>query len=174
MSTGGNGRGSDAWFQPWTQLRIDRRSPGYCRATFDHPPTNAITTTTVVELAELVALIEEDVDLNVVVFDSAIPDFYLVGPMGTHAWVEVLARLSRAPVVSIASIRGRVCEAGREFALACDLRFASREKSWRDDLVGLRMIADDQLDGEVDAIAARLARLDHDAIARTKSHVDRL
>jgi enoyl-CoA hydratase/carnithine racemase len=47
------------------------------RVTFDHPPINTITATTVVELAELVGLIEEDRSLNVVVFDSANPDFYL-------------------------------------------------------------------------------------------------
>ena len=35
------------------------------------------------------------------------------------------------------------------------------------------MIADDQLDEAVDEIASRLARFDVDAIARTKSHVDR-
>ena len=45
--------------------------------TFDHPPINTITATTVAELAELVGLIEQDSDLNVVVFDSANPDFYL-------------------------------------------------------------------------------------------------
>jgi Enoyl-CoA hydratase/isomerase len=37
-----------------------------------------------------------------------------------------------------------------------------------------RVIADDQLDHEVEAIAARLARFDHDAIARAKSYVDRV
>ena len=35
------------------------------------------------------------------------------------------------------------------------------------------LIADDQLDDEVVAVAPRLARFDHDARARTKSHVDR-
>ena len=37
-----------------------------------------------------------------------------------------------------------------------------------------RLIADDQLDAEVEAIASRLARFDHDAIARTKSYVDKV
>ena len=113
--------------------------------TFDHPPINTITATTVAELAELVGLIEQDPDLNVVVFDSANPDFYLahydtehdpartaalgVGPTGLHAWLDLLVRLSRAPVVSIASIRGRARGAGSEFVLACDLRFASRENA---------------------------------------------
>jgi enoyl-CoA hydratase/carnithine racemase len=35
-----------------------------------------------------------------------------------------------------------------------------------------RCVADDRLDDVVDQIASRLARFDHDAIARTKSYVD--
>jgi enoyl-CoA hydratase/carnithine racemase len=231
-SPSNNSRGSEAWSRSWTHVSIDRRSPGYCRVTFDHPPINTITASTVAELAELVGLIEQDPDLNVVVFDSANPDFYLahydtehdpartaalgVGPTGMHAWLDLLVRLSRAPVVSIASIRGRARGAGSEFVLACDLRFASRENTLlgqfevgtgvvpgggpmarlsrlvgrgraleillvADDLDGPRadhygyvnrLIADDQLDDEVDQIASRLARFDHDAIARTKSYVD--
>ena len=72
-----NGRGPEAWSSAWTHVRVDRRSPGYCRVTFDHPPINTIIATTVAELVELVGLIEQDPDLNVVVFDSANPDFYL-------------------------------------------------------------------------------------------------
>ena len=140
-----NGRGSDAWVRSWTHLSIDRRSPGYCRVTFDHPPINTITAMTVLELAELVGLIEQDPDLNVVVFDSANRAYYLthydtehdqsgtaappVGPTAMHAWLDLLVRLCHAPVVSIASIRGRARGAGSEFVLACDLRFASRENS---------------------------------------------
>jgi len=229
-----NSRGSAAWARSWTHFSVDRRSTGYCRVTFDHPPINTITATTVAELAELVGLIEHDADLNVVVFDSVNPAFYLahydtehdpgrtaalpVGPTGMHAWLDLLVRLSRAPVVSIASIRGRARGAGSEFVLACDLRFASRENALlgqievatgvvpgggpmarlsrlvgrgraleillvADDLDGPRAeqygyvnrtIADARLDDEVDEIASRLARFDHDAIARTKSYVDRV
>jgi enoyl-CoA hydratase/carnithine racemase len=145
MSASNNGRGSDAWSQSWTHFRVDRRSPSYCRVTFEHPPSNTVTATTVAELSELVGLIEQDPDLNVVVFDSANPDFYLahydvendpaktaalgVGPTGLPAWPDFLARLARAPLVSIASIRGRARGAGSEFVLACDLRFASRENA---------------------------------------------
>jgi enoyl-CoA hydratase/carnithine racemase len=135
-----------------------------------------------------------------------------------HAWLDLLVRLSRAPVVSIASIRGRARGAGSEFVLACDLRFASRENALlgqfevgagvvpgggpmarlsrlvgrgraleillvADDVDGPRaeqygyvnrVIADDRLDDEVDQVASRLARFDHDAIARTKCYVDRV
>ena len=229
-----NGRGSESWSCSWTHMSVDRRSRGYCRVTFDHPPINTITATTVAELAELVGLIEQDPDLNVVVFDSANPDFYLAhydtehdpsrtaalprGPTGMHAWLDLLVRLSRAPVVSIASIRGRARGAGSEFVLACDLRFASQENALlgqfevatglvpgggpmarlarlagrgraleillvADDLDGPRaaqygyvnrVIADDHLDDEVEAIALRLARFDHEALARTKSYVDQV
>jgi enoyl-CoA hydratase/carnithine racemase len=232
VSPSNNGRGSDTWSRSWTHFSVDRRSPGYCRVTFEHPPINTITATTVAELAELVGLIEHDPDLNVVVFDSANPHFYLAhydtehdpgrtlalppGPTGMHAWLDLLVRLSRAPVVSIASIRGRARGAGSEFVLACDLRFASRENTLlgqfevgtgvvpgggpmarlarlvgrgraleillvADDCDGPRAeqygyvnraIADDRLDDEVGQIASRLARFDHDAIARTKAYVD--
>lgn len=218
----------------WTHMRIDRRTSSYCRVTFDHRPTNTITATTVAEFVELVDLIEQDRDLSVVVFDSANAEFYLVdfetergrsgaaapavGSTAVRAWLELLVRLARAPVVTIASIRGRVCGAGSEFVLACDLRFASQEKALlgqfevatglvpgggpmarlarlagrgraleillvADDLDGPRaaqygyvnrVIADDQLDDEVEAIAVRLARFDHEALARTKSYVDQV
>jgi enoyl-CoA hydratase/carnithine racemase len=79
------------------------------------------------------------------VFDSAVEGFFLIhldflanlndlahlppGPTGLHPWPEMLVRLSRASVVSIASIRGRATGMGSELALACDMRFASREKA---------------------------------------------
>src|SRR5262249_44279074 len=80
-----------------------------------------------------------------VVFDSAVDGFFLThynflakleestkfppGPTGLQALPDMLARLSRAPVVSIASIRGRATGVGSELALASDMRFASREKA---------------------------------------------
>jgi enoyl-CoA hydratase/carnithine racemase len=130
---------------PWTHVSVDRLSRGYCRVTFDHPPINTVTAETIAELAELVGLIEQDPDLNVVVFDSANPDFFLAhydgennprgtfappcGPTAMHVWLDLLVRLSGAPVVSIALIRGIARGVGSEFALACDLRFASRENT---------------------------------------------
>ena len=51
------------------------------------------------------------------------------GPTGLEALPDLLVRLSRAPVVSIALIRGRATGVGSELALASDMRFASREKA---------------------------------------------
>src|SRR3979490_3165824 len=77
ISPSSHGRAAGGRSSPWTHLRVKRRSSGYCRVTFDHPPINTITAMTVLELAELVSLVEQDPDLNVIVFDSANPDFYL-------------------------------------------------------------------------------------------------
>lgn len=146
-----NGSGSPAWTGPWTHLRVDRLSPRYCRVTFEHPSANTITATTLAEIAEVIDLIEEDNDLNVVVFDSAKPDFYLADCdfEGEPVWRDLLVRLAQAPAVTVASILGRVGAAGREFALACDLQVASQEKA--------------------EEIATRLAQLDDEAITQMKS-----
>src|SRR5882762_3294204 len=45
-----NARDSEVWSRSWTHFRVDRRSPRYCHVTFDHPPINTITATTVAEL----------------------------------------------------------------------------------------------------------------------------
>jgi enoyl-CoA hydratase/carnithine racemase len=46
-----------------------------------------------------------------------------------HPWLDLTVRLSRLPAVSIAVIRGASRGVGQEFALACDLRFASLERT---------------------------------------------
>jgi len=51
------------------------------------------------------------------------------GPTGLEAWPDLLVRMTRMPVVSIALIRGRATGNGSEIALACDMSFASREKA---------------------------------------------
>src|SRR6266481_1559952 len=127
------------------QIRLTRRSPHYWRVTIDDPPLNIFGPDKIPQLNEIVTAIETDDDVNVVVFDSAIPGFFLThydflarledttrlppGPTGLQPLLDMLVRLSRAPVVSIASIRGRATGVGSELALACDMRFASREKA---------------------------------------------
>src|SRR6202044_1678591 len=51
------------------------------------------------------------------------------GPTGLQQLPDMLVRISRAPVVSIAMIRGRATGVGSELALASDMRCASREKA---------------------------------------------
>src|SRR6516162_6637499 len=127
------------------QVRLLRRSPSYWRITFDHPPLNIFGPETIPQLNEVITTLETDDKLKVVVFDSAVEGFFLThydflakpedttnlppGPTGLAQLPDMLVRLSRAPVVSIVSIRGRATGVGSELALASDMRFASREKA---------------------------------------------
>jgi enoyl-CoA hydratase/carnithine racemase len=127
------------------QIHLTRRSPHYWRVTIDHPPLNIFGPDTIPQLDEAIRAIDTDANVKVVVFDSAVEGYFLThydflakpeettrlppGPMGLGPLNDVLVRLSRAPVVSIASIRGRATGVGSELALACDMRFASREKA---------------------------------------------
>src|SRR5437588_950931 len=127
------------------QIRFVRRTSSYWRVTFDNPPLNIFGPETIPELNEIVTALETDEDVKVVVFDSAVEGFFLThynflakledttsllpGPTGLSPLPDMLVRLSRAPVVSIASIRGRATGVGSELALASDMRFASREKA---------------------------------------------
>jgi enoyl-CoA hydratase/carnithine racemase len=123
-----------------THFAVEQITPQYWRIAFDHAPINTVTADTVAELSRLVDEIERSAALNVVVFTSRNPNFFLAhydtegdpiktlsmpaGPTGMHPWLDLTARLSRAPVVSIASIRGRARGAGSEFVLAADIRLA--------------------------------------------------
>ena len=127
------------------RILLTRRSPAYWRVTFHHPPLNIFGPETIPQLNEIITALETDEHAKVVVFDSAVQGFFLThydflarledttslppGPTGLQPLPDMLVRLSRAPVVSIASIRGRATGVGSELALACDMRFASREKA---------------------------------------------
>jgi len=127
------------------QILLTRRSPTYWRVTITHPPLNIFGPDTIPELNEVITALETDEHVKVVVFESAVAGFFLThydflakiedttslppGPTGLQPLPDMLVRLSRAPVVSIASIRGRASGVGSELALACDMRFASREKA---------------------------------------------
>ncbi|MCY1745890.1 enoyl-CoA hydratase/isomerase family protein [Ensifer sp. SL37] len=127
------------------QIRVEKRTPAYWRVTFDNPPFNIFGPETIPQMEKVVAEIEADPKLRVVVFDSAVPGFFLThynftpplaestslpaGQTGLHPLPDMLVRISKAPIVSIALIRGRATGVGSELALASDMRFASREKA---------------------------------------------
>ena len=121
---------------------LERNSPRIATITFSNPPANVTVGETVARLAGILGEFEQDSDLQVVVFKSAVPDFFLnhfdlaaVGDLpvpkkgALPIWTDLVVRLTRAPFISIASIRGRTRGAGNEFAMACDLRYASLEKA---------------------------------------------
>jgi enoyl-CoA hydratase/carnithine racemase len=131
--------------QEHTQIKVEKRTPAYWRVTFDNPPFNIFGPETIPQMEKVVAAIEADPDLRVVVFDSAVPGFFLThynftpplaestglpsGPTGLHPLPDMLVRISKSPVVSIALIRGRATGVGSELALASDMRFASRQNA---------------------------------------------
>jgi enoyl-CoA hydratase/carnithine racemase len=125
------------------KLRIIRHSPAYWRVTIDNPPLNLFDPEISDELQELIELLEADTGVKVVVFDSAVPDYFMAhvdlsrvaelstrpGPTGLSPWPDVALRLQRASFVTIGVLRGRARGVGSEFLLALDLRFASRERA---------------------------------------------
>ncbi|MFF2385760.1 enoyl-CoA hydratase/isomerase family protein [Streptomyces sp. NPDC058108] len=130
-------------FKP-TQLTLVEESPVLWRVTFNNPPVNVIGPDLMRELKELLTELEDNDTVNVVVFDSANPEFFLAhydlaadpqiaealpSPTGYAAWVDILVRITKLRAVTISAIRGIARGAGSEFVLATDIRFASREKA---------------------------------------------
>lgn len=131
--------------EPAKQFRLDRRSAAYWRVTFHNPPLNIFSPENMPALNAVVAAIESDRDVKVVVFDSSVEGCFIThytflarpedtldlppGLTGLQQLPDALVRISHAPVVSIAKIRGRATGVGSELALASDMRFASREKA---------------------------------------------
>jgi enoyl-CoA hydratase/carnithine racemase len=127
------------------QIRVTRSSAAYWRVTFDNPPLNVMGPQFVREFRKIIADVEADEEVKVLVFESAVEGFFLnhsdffadmknltsmpQGPTGLEAWPDILVRITRMPVVSIALIRGRATGNGSEIALACDMSFASRENA---------------------------------------------
>src|SRR3979490_2260020 len=129
----------------YTRFSLDRSTSSLWRVTFDNPPINLIDPVMIVALHDLLTEIEQDNRVAVVVFDSANPDFFLAhydiaadqsafdalpaAPSPFHHWADFLIRLAKSRAVTISALRGRARGAGSEFALATDIRFASRERA---------------------------------------------
>lgn len=126
--------------QPGT-ISLERLTPKIRKIVFSNPPVNWIVPETVSRLHEVVEEMSEDPQVQVAIFTSSLPGFFfnhfdltqasefpmLPGADLIPTWVDLVIRLSKAPFISIASIRGRTRGGGNELALACDLRYASRE-----------------------------------------------
>jgi enoyl-CoA hydratase/carnithine racemase len=128
-----------------SKIRLTRKTRAYWEVTFNNPPLNVVGPAEVRRLVEILDQIEADPNVKVVVFDSAVPDYFMAhydllkpleestgmapGPTGMHPVPDFMVRLSRLKAVTIVSIRGRASGIGSEIALAADMRFASREKA---------------------------------------------
>ncbi|MDF9816738.1 enoyl-CoA hydratase/isomerase family protein [Streptomyces sp. SPB162] len=122
---------------------LDRPNPKVATITFHNPPANVVAAETAVRLHEIVRDLENDSDVQVVVFTSDVPNFFLnhfdlaavkelPAPQTDEPpiWTDLVMRLSKAPFITVASIRGRTRGGGNELALALDLRYASLENAY--------------------------------------------
>jgi enoyl-CoA hydratase/carnithine racemase len=128
-----------------TTFTVDKVTSTCWNVTFDNPPVNLINARMVGELQILLTDLENNHEVAVVVFKSADPDYFLAhfdiaadqaevvalprGRTRLSPWIDVLVRISQLPIVTIVALRGRARGAGSEFALAADIRFASRERA---------------------------------------------
>ncbi len=188
------------------QIHLTRRSPYYWRVTINRPPLNIFGPDTIPQLNDAITAIETDEQVKVVVFDSAIEGFFLthydflakiedttslpLGPTGLQPLPDMLVRLSRAPVASIALIRGRatgvagIVPGGGPMARLP--RLIGRGRALEvflvaDDFPGdlaerygyvNRSLPDAELDEFVDSLASRIASFDKRAISETKRFID--
>ena len=108
------------------------------------PPMNLKGPELVRDLVALIQQAEADETLQVLVFKSADPDYFIAHVdvtrikenreaaaklNGDESIGQLYRHLSTSRLVSIAQIEGRVRGVGSEFILACDMRFAARESA---------------------------------------------
>ena len=110
----------------------------------DAPPMNLNGPGLVRDLVSLIQTAEADNTIQVIVFKSADPDYFIshvdvttikenraaAMKLNGEASIGLLySYLSRSRLVTIAQIEGRVRGVGSEFVLACDMRFAALESA---------------------------------------------
>ena len=108
------------------------------------PPMNLLGPELVRDLVSLIQRTEADDAVQVIVFKSADPDFFIshvdvtrikenrepaIKLTGEPSLGLLFRHLSASRLVTIAQIEGRVRGVGSEFILACDMRFAARESA---------------------------------------------
>lgn len=126
------------------RLEIIKETPNYWRVVISNGDLDLFDPWMFAELNALMSKMENDENLKVVVFESGNEDFFmnhhdvenrLIVPEQEGAapfffeWTNWVTRLAESRIISIAKVRGRARAQGFEFALACDMRFASKEKA---------------------------------------------
>lgn len=124
-------------------VKLEKRTPQLWQVTIANPPFNLVAPEMVSALHSVVKDMDRNPEVKVIVFKSEVDGFFInhfdlsraqdfpiesTNPL-LPTWVDLVLRLSKSPVISIASIRGRTRGGGNEFSLACDLRYASAEKA---------------------------------------------
>jgi enoyl-CoA hydratase/carnithine racemase len=109
-----------------------------------NPPMNLLGPELVRDVVSLIQRAEADDTIQVLVFKSEDPDYFISHVdltrveeyraeasrlVGEPSIALLFHHLSASRLVTIAQIEGRVRGAGSEFVLACDMRFAARESA---------------------------------------------
>jgi enoyl-CoA hydratase/carnithine racemase len=119
---------------------------GVLVATIDNPPVNVMTLPLFTDLVAFTEEVQADDEVQVVVFQSADPDFFIA-----HFDLELILgfptdkparrseefndfhlmceRVRTMPKATIAKLGGRAGGGGSEFAASCDMRYGVREKT---------------------------------------------
>jgi hypothetical protein len=135
------------------QLTLTAESPTFWRVTFDNPPVNVIGPDMISDLKGLLTELEHNDRVNVVLFDSADPDFYLAhydlaadpaiaealpSPTGYPAWTDITVRLSKLSAVRSArsAASPEVREASSHWLRISDSP-AARRRFWASSRSGL-------------------------------------
>src|SRR6185436_14211963 len=120
------------------------REGGVLFAAINAPPMNLEGPELIRDLVSLIQQAEADETVQVIVFKSADPDYFIshvdvtrikenrdaaAKLDGNPSIGQVLRHMSASRLVTIAQIEGRVRGVGSEFILACDMRFAARESA---------------------------------------------
>ncbi|MBS1793131.1 MAG: enoyl-CoA hydratase/isomerase family protein [Acidobacteria bacterium] len=125
------------------KIRAEQNSPAYWRVVIDNPPNNLFDQELAAELQSLLAGLETDEDVRIVVFESANPNYFiapadLIGAggydeeralSGPATFRYFLKQMEQANFLTVGVLRGHAGGTGSEFFLGLDIRFASREKA---------------------------------------------
>jgi enoyl-CoA hydratase/carnithine racemase len=141
---------NDSRFLDYKVLDVTR-SGGVLTVALNHPPLNLLDSVLIPEVKRFVREVASDESARVVVFESAVEDFfaahvdagYMTDPAGFMALgaedtgfegllplQHLIAAIRALPQVTIAKLRGYLRGGGNELAMAADLRYAAEGATW--------------------------------------------
>ncbi len=136
-------------YENYRAIRIDLEG-GAAWVTIDHAPLNVLDATLMSELNDFAGRIARDETIQVIVFQSADPDFFIIhgdmnfvkephtlmqldlGDPGTehlNPMMRLHERIRALPQVTIGKLAGLARGGGAEFLSAMDMRFAAKGKA---------------------------------------------
>ena len=127
----------------YSQLRVSIEG-GIARVTIDNPPVNVLGFGLMTDLSTLLTSLSADSSARVIVFDSAVPDFFIAhvdmtlggdqdavselmarAPEGLNPFQALGEQLRHQPQVTIVKLAGVARGGGAEFVAAADMAFAA-------------------------------------------------